>query len=131
MDADRFVSADGATSVERDAVRGEDWRYVFTAGPFRTEFAGRSRIANATQFADYEPTVGKRIEASTATSGKQAGDPVRGVSAIIEAVETGAPFQRLLLGKIAYDQAMAKVESLRQNFSALKELTLSADFPEA
>ena len=63
-------------------------------------------------------------------SGKQQGDPVRGCEAIIEAVENGNDHLRLLLGKMAYGLAIEKMDSMKENFNALKELSLSADFPE-
>lgn len=100
-------------------------------GPFRTDWAGRSTSRTAVKIADYEATVAARMDVSLKGSGKQIGDPVRGCKAIIEAVESGTPHLRLLLGKIAYDFAIEKVEALKENFNALKELTLSADYPEA
>ncbi len=99
-------------------------------GPFRTDWAGRSTSRTAVKIADYEATVAARMDVSLKGSGKQIGDPVRGCKAIIEAVESGTPHLRLLLGKIAYDFAIEKAEALKENFNALKELTLSADYPE-
>lgn len=98
-------------------------------GPFRTDWAGRSTSRTDTQLDDYKETVGKRMNASLAGSGKQPGDPVRGCEAIIKAVEQGSAQLRLLLGKMAFDFANEKAETLKQNFAAWKELTLSADFP--
>jgi NAD(P)-dependent dehydrogenase (short-subunit alcohol dehydrogenase family) len=103
---------------------------IVEPGPFRTDWAGRSRIDTPTRFDDYKETVGRRMEVSLAGSGKQKGDPVRGCEAIIEAVESGTPHLRLLLGKMAYDMATEKVDMLRDNFAAWKELSLGADFPE-
>jgi hypothetical protein len=45
-------------------------------------------------------------------------------------VEDGVPHLRLLLGKMAYDFAIQKADSMKENFNAWKELSLSADFPE-
>ena len=71
------------------------------------------------------------MKTSEANSGKQVGDPVRGCEAIIAAVEAEHHQMRLLLGKPAFTMANDKVEKLKENFAAWKDLTLSADFPEA
>ncbi|QXV65087.1 oxidoreductase [Mucilaginibacter sp. 21P] len=99
-------------------------------GPFRTDWAGRSTERTETKLDDYKDTVGKRMAASLEGSGKQVGDPVRGSQAIIDAVEDGDTKLRLLLGKMAFDMANEKLDLLKQNFEAYKELTLGSDFPE-
>ena len=99
-------------------------------GPFRTDWAGRSTDRTATNLEDYAATVGVRMTTSLEGSGKQKGDPVRGCEAIIAAVEAETHQLRLLLGKMAFDLAIEKTETLKSNFDAWKELSLSADFPE-
>ena len=99
-------------------------------GPFRTDWAGRSTSRTPVGISDYEGTVGKRMETSQEGSGKQVGDPVRGCEAIIEAVESETHHLRLLLGKMAYNFAVEKADSLKENFTAWKELSLGADYPE-
>ena len=104
---------------------------IVEPGPFRTDWAGRSTARTETQLADYKETVGKRMDASLQSSGKQVGDPVRGCEAIIKAVEDKDQPLRLLLGEIAYNMAIEKIDMLNQNFKHYKELTISADFPES
>jgi NAD(P)-dependent dehydrogenase (short-subunit alcohol dehydrogenase family) len=99
-------------------------------GPFRTDWAGRSSLHTPTKIADYEPTVGVRMKTSVEGSGKQKGDPARGAAAIIQAVEAENPPLRLLLGKVAYDLAAGKLELLKKDFEAWKEVSLGADFPD-
>lgn len=99
-------------------------------GPFRTDWAGRSTSRTPVEIEDYKATVGVRMETSQEGSGRQVGDPVRGCEAIVKAVEDGVPHLRLLLGKMAYDFAIQKADSMKENFNAWKELSLSADFPE-
>ncbi|MEI6950745.1 oxidoreductase [Paraflavisolibacter sp. H34] len=99
-------------------------------GPFRTDWAGRSLSRTPVQIEDYRPTVGARMAGLEQISGNQPGDPVRGCAAIITAVEANEPLPRLLLGKVAYTLALQKVEELKANFTAWKDLTLGADFPE-
>ena len=100
-------------------------------GPFRTDWAGRSTSRTPTKFEDYATTVGARMDASLEGSGKQKGDPVRGCEAIITAVESNRPHLRLLLGEPAYNMAVEKAAALKDNFTAWKDLTLSADYPES
>ncbi|GAB3562437.1 oxidoreductase [Spirosoma luteolum] len=104
---------------------------VVEPGPFRTDWAGRSTARTETALTDYQDTVGKRMDASLANSGKQKGDPVRGSQAIIDAVESHTPHLRLLLGDMAYKLATEKLDALRDNFTAWKDLSLSADFPDS
>jgi NAD(P)-dependent dehydrogenase (short-subunit alcohol dehydrogenase family) len=96
---------------------------------FRTDWAGRSAGESKKQLADYAATAGEWRAEIRDGSGKQPGDPVRAVRAIIEAVESKHPPHRLLLGKNAYDAATAKLESLREDFAAWKAVSLGADFP--
>lgn len=99
-------------------------------GPFRTDWLGRSPVRTPVQIDDYQATTGARMKNSEDRVGKQQGDPVRGCEAILKAVESETPYLRLLLGKLAFEMAVEKTISLRDNFEGLKELTLSADFPE-
>ncbi|WP_299288213.1 oxidoreductase [uncultured Mucilaginibacter sp.] len=103
---------------------------IVEPGPFRTDWAGRSTSRTPVGIADYESTVGARMAASQNGSGKQQGDPVRGCEAIIKAVEAENTPLRLLLGEPAYRMAMEKIDLLKANFEAWKEVTLGADFPE-
>ncbi len=102
---------------------------IVEPGPFRTDWAGRSTSRTEVKIEDYKEAVGKRMDLSFKGSGKQIGDPVRGCKAIIQAVEDGIPHLRLLLGKIAYDLANEKADSMKANYKAWQELSLSADFP--
>lgn len=104
---------------------------IVEPGPFRTDWAGRSTSRTETQIDDYKETVGKRMQASLQGSGKQKGDPIRAGKAVIEAVEAGSPHLRLLLGKMAYDMAEEKLDMLKDNFTAWKDLSISADFPDS
>ncbi len=99
-------------------------------GSFRTDMAGRSASRTEVQADDYKEVVGKRMQASLEGSGRQKGDPVRGCEAIIKAVESRQPQLRLVLGKMAYDMAVQKADELKENFTTLKELSLSADYPD-
>ena len=98
-------------------------------GPFRTDWAGRSIKQSATRISDYDQTAGERRRQTAERSGNQQGDPVRGARAIIAAVLSDDPPRHLLLGKPAFDMAQNKLETLRAEFDAWKEVTLGADYP--
>ncbi len=100
-------------------------------GPFRTNWAGPSIKQSATRIADYDATAGERRKQTEARSGKQAGDPVRGAQAIIDAALSDTPPLRLLLGKAALELGRKKVESLTRDFDAWEAMTIGADYPDA
>jgi NADP-dependent 3-hydroxy acid dehydrogenase YdfG len=99
-------------------------------GPFRTDWAGRSAKEAPQTIADYKPTAGARVEMMRKNSGKQPGDPARAAKAIVKALELPNPPFRLILGKVALNAALAKLDALKKNFEGWTEITLSADFPE-
>ena len=97
---------------------------------FRTDWAGRSANDAPATIADYAQTADLNKETIRGLSGNQAGDPVRGVRAIIEAVENpDSPFN-LLLGKAALRGARSRIEGLQKDFADNEAITEGADFPE-
>ena len=102
---------------------------IIEPGPFRTDFQGRSVKVVPQPLGAYADTVGARRAALQASSGKQPGDPVRAAEAIINCVDSQDPPLRLLLGKIAYDRAGEKFESMLRSREAWRDVTLGADFP--
>jgi NAD(P)-dependent dehydrogenase (short-subunit alcohol dehydrogenase family) len=98
---------------------------------FRTDWAGRSANESKHQIDDYVATAGNVRHAVRASSGKQPGDPVLAVRAIIQAVASGNPPQHLLLGNDAFEGAMAKLEELRKQFKAGEAVARAADFPKS
>lgn len=97
---------------------------------FRTDWAGRSADESKRQIADYAGTAGIWRSQVRAVSGHQPGDPVRGVQAIIQAIESTNPPHHLLLGKDAFVGATAKLEELRKEFLAGEIVARDADFPK-
>ena len=97
---------------------------------FRTDWAGRSASESKRQIKDYEATAGESRSHLRADSGKQPGDPVRAVRAIVKAVESANPPHHLLLGNNAFDGAMAKLEVIRKEFSAWEAVSRAADSPK-
>ncbi|MFM2481422.1 oxidoreductase [Celerinatantimonas sp. YJH-8] len=97
---------------------------------FRTDWAGRSVIESKTTIDDYKETAGARRDALRAGSGHQAGDPVRAAQAVIDIARLEQPPLRLLLGKAAYNTAMAHLDELRHNFEQWRDVSIGADYPE-
>jgi NAD(P)-dependent dehydrogenase (short-subunit alcohol dehydrogenase family) len=103
---------------------------VIEPGPFRTDFLGRSGVEAALRIPDYDATAGKAREYLNTQSGKQAGDPLRAVQAMITVVESPNPPVHLILGAIALKRFRAKLDQWNQDMAAWEQTTLGADFPE-
>ena len=97
---------------------------------FRTDWAGRSANESKHQIADYAATAGANRAHMRSDSGKQPGDPVRAMQALVKAVESANPPHHLLLGNNAFDGAMAKLEELRKDYTAGEAIARAADFPK-
>jgi NAD(P)-dependent dehydrogenase (short-subunit alcohol dehydrogenase family) len=99
-------------------------------GPFRTDFLGGSLNEAKTRIADYDATAGKTRETNVTRNQKQPGDPARGARAIVEAVTSEKPPLHLLLGKLSFDLATNKLDTLRGDYEVWRKVALSTDFPE-
>jgi NAD(P)-dependent dehydrogenase (short-subunit alcohol dehydrogenase family) len=99
-------------------------------GPFRTDFLGRSGIEAANQIADYDATAGNARRYMNDQDGKQPGDPVRAVHAMIAVVESPNPPLRLLLGAVALKRLRAKLDAWQTEIDAWETTTVGADFTE-
>lgn len=99
-------------------------------GPFRTDFLGRSGVVTATRIADYDNTAGNIRKYFAEQNGKQPGDPVRAVHAMIALVESPNPPLRLLLGRGALQRLRAKLDAWQKEIAAWESTTVGADFPE-
>jgi NAD(P)-dependent dehydrogenase (short-subunit alcohol dehydrogenase family) len=97
---------------------------------FRTDWAGRSADESKQQIQDYAATAGAWRAEIRADSGKQPGDPVRAVQAIVKAIESPTPPLHLLLGNDAYEGATAKLEEMRKVFAEWEAVSRAADFPK-
>jgi len=97
-------------------------------GPFRTDFLGGSLATAKRRLADYDASAGKTRAYATDRNGSQQGDPVRAAQAIVTAVTAEHPPLHLLLGALALERADAKLEALRKDLAAWRELSLSTDY---
>jgi NAD(P)-dependent dehydrogenase (short-subunit alcohol dehydrogenase family) len=97
---------------------------------FRTDWAGRSANESPHHIDDYAATADLVRKQLRAISGKQSGDPVRAVKAIVQAVESSNPPHHLLLGNDSFEGAIAKLDELRKEFLAWETVSREADFPK-
>ena len=102
---------------------------VVAPSGFRTDWAGRSANNSSIVIDDYKATAETNKNAIRGYSGKQPGDPVRAVKAIVKAVEAENPPLHLLLGVAALKGARNKLEVLKKDFDTWEETTTGADFP--
>jgi len=103
---------------------------IVAPGPFRTDWAGRSLKTTQTPIADYAATAGVRRNAIQKYSGKQPGDPLRAVAAIITAVEAAQPPLHLVLGRVANQAVRGKLKDFSAELDLWNEMALATDFPD-
>jgi NADP-dependent 3-hydroxy acid dehydrogenase YdfG len=103
---------------------------IIEPGPFRTDFLGRSSVTAKTRIPDYDSTAGNMRKYFAENDGKQRGDPLRAVRAMIEVVESPHPPLRLLLGRSALERLRGKLANWEKEIQAWEQVTVGADFPE-
>jgi NAD(P)-dependent dehydrogenase (short-subunit alcohol dehydrogenase family) len=97
-------------------------------GPFRTDFLGGSLATAAQKLADYDQTSGGVRTAATQRNGNQPGDPALAADAIIKAVTAENPPLHLPLGASAYERASAKLDEMKKEFAAWRDVAISTDY---
>ena len=103
---------------------------IIEPGPFRTDFLGRSGVLAETRIGDYDATAGNMRKYFAENDGKQRGDPLRAVQAMIQVVESPEPPLRLLLGVSALQRLRGKLGNWEKEITAWEPVTVGADFPE-
>ncbi|UYB54281.1 oxidoreductase [Xanthomonas sp. AM6] len=105
--------------------------HVMTIEPsaFRTEWAGSAEAA-ADAIADYDATAGQARRAYHQSVGRQPGDPARAAAAIVQAIDAQSPPERLLLGQRAHEDAVRKIDRMREEFLRWRDAAINADFPQ-
>jgi NADP-dependent 3-hydroxy acid dehydrogenase YdfG len=103
---------------------------IIEPGPFRTDFLGRSGVVAKTRIADYDSSAGNMRKYFAENDGKQKGDPLRAVHAMMQVVESPNPPLRLLLGASAVQRLRAKLDNWEKEIAAWEKVTVGADFPD-
>jgi NAD(P)-dependent dehydrogenase (short-subunit alcohol dehydrogenase family) len=103
---------------------------IVEPGPFRTDFLGRSAALIERVIPDYAESVGKTREYYTNMPGKQPGDPMKAIRAMMDVVESDQPPLHLLLGALAYNRFKGKLDRWREEMAAYENVSLGADFAD-
>lgn len=103
---------------------------IIEPGPFRTDFLGRSGVVAKTRIPHYDNTAGNMRKYFAENDGKQRGDPLRAVQAMMEVVESPNPPLRLLLGASAVQRLRMKLGNWEKEIAAWEKVTVGADFPD-
>ena len=103
---------------------------IIEPGPFRTDFLGRSGVVAKARISDYDNTAGNMRKYFADNDGKQKGDPLRAVQAMMQVVESPNPPLRLLLGASAVQRLRAKLGNWEKDIAAWEKVTVEADFPD-
>lgn len=103
---------------------------IIEPGPFRTDFLGRSGVLAAKAIPDYAESVGKTREYFLGMPGKQPGDPLKAVHAMMDVVESPNPPLHLVLGALAYNRFKGKLDRWHDELAAYEKVSLGADFPD-
>ncbi|MFJ8314189.1 MULTISPECIES: oxidoreductase [unclassified Streptomyces] len=105
---------------------------VVEPGSFRTDFLSPgSRRQAGVEISAYADTVGALQSAIRANDGRQPGDPVRAVAALLELVSTAEPPLRLQLGSDCVGLVEGKLASVAKELDQWRDLALSTDFTPA
>jgi len=143
MDGIASLPANGYYSASKFALEGLTealWQEIepiglrallIEPGSFRTGIEQRTRLSGDPIHA-YGATSGAfRTLLTTATPDQFPGDPARAAAAIYEVVISGSPRHWVILGSDAQRRIGAKLDTLRAEFEAGKEMAFSTDFPGA
>ena len=102
---------------------------IVMPGYFRTNFLDSGSLAVAKSPIDaYESARESQNTHQNQINGNQAGDPVKGVAAIIKAINEPEPPLYLFLGSDAVSMAEAKIATLEKEIAAWRTLSISTDF---
>lgn len=104
---------------------------IVEPGAFRTDFNGRSLAAPEQPIDDYAPITGPFLKWLQEMDGKQPGDPDKAAQAMIKVVESDNPPLRLALGADAVSAIEAKLESVKAELDAWKQVSLDTAYEGA
>jgi len=104
---------------------------IVEPGAFRTDFNGRSLVIPEQRIDDYTESSGKFLAWALDVDGQQPGDPDKAAQAMIQAVESENPPLRLVLGADAVNLMETKLQSLKAELEAWKEVAVNTAFEGA
>ncbi|MEM7109862.1 MAG: oxidoreductase [Bacteroidota bacterium] len=101
---------------------------IVEPGPFRTKFAGPTLGAAVREIDDYAETAGAFRKKLKSVDGLQEGDPQKAATAILEISDMENPPLRLPLGKTALATIEMKLESVKKDLDATRDIAENAVF---
>ena len=104
---------------------------IVEPGAFRTDFNGRSLAAPEQPIDDYAPITSPFLQWLQEMDGKQPGDPDKAAIAMIKVVESNNPPLRLALGADAVSMIEAKLESVKTELDAWRQVSLDTAYEGA
>jgi NAD(P)-dependent dehydrogenase (short-subunit alcohol dehydrogenase family) len=107
---------------------------IIEPGGFRTDFAGSSTTI-ADVRAEYDSTVGEAARFQRNYNGKQPGDPAKAAQVVLKVVgmsdlRSNSKLHRIILGSDAYKGIGSKLDTLRAEYEAGRDLAYSTDFQQ-
>ncbi|MEV4083521.1 SDR family NAD(P)-dependent oxidoreductase [Nonomuraea fuscirosea] len=99
-------------------------------GAFRTRaYAGFAGESVDGDLPDYRPMLAEVRAGMIEQDGRQPGDPVRGVRAVLAALTQDDPPRRLVLGSAGYDAVTGQLEGMLAELRGQEAVARGADFP--
>jgi NAD(P)-dependent dehydrogenase (short-subunit alcohol dehydrogenase family) len=104
---------------------------IVEPGAFRTDFLEPTSIRTTSHRIDaYQSTSGANLDRLSALAGKQMGDPVKAVRAIIEAVEAPHPPLHLVLGADSLERSRKNSARLAEDMDLWEHVSRETAYPE-
>ncbi|MBE9110722.1 SDR family NAD(P)-dependent oxidoreductase [Nodosilinea sp. LEGE 07298] len=103
---------------------------IIEPGSSRTNFSSRALSTLSHQIDDYAQTSGKIVQRLQERDGKQPNDPAKAAAAMIQVVESDNPPLRLALGEDSVSLITQKLESMKAELEAWKDVSMSTAFEE-
>jgi NADP-dependent 3-hydroxy acid dehydrogenase YdfG len=103
---------------------------IIEPGSSRTNFSSRALSTLSHQINDYAQTSGKIVQRLQERDGKQPNDPAKAAAAMIQVVESDNPPLRLALGKDSVSLITQKLESMKAELEAWKDVSMNTAFEE-
>lgn len=104
---------------------------IVEPGAFRTEINGQALAISDTVIDDYTASMDGTMKWLKDMDGKQPGDPDKAAAAMIQVVESDNPPLRLALGADAVSAIDAKLESVKAELDAWKQVSIDTAFEGA
>lgn len=103
---------------------------IIEPGSSRTNFSSRALSTLSHQINDYAQTSGKIVQRLQERDGKQPNDPAKAAAAMIQVVESDDPPLRLALGEDSVNLITQKLESMKAELEAWKDVSMNTAFEE-